>query len=196
MPVTVTVLVEVKNLRGWLYPGAHEIYQLLEKAVRLQNLHPGRLIVPVLICRRSHYTTFLMAKDLGFFVVQTKEQPILEHSTVSADAVAEVRDELGYSLIQGEEPLALIVNAFRDVIPANARLFAERWANVATALAEHHDTLAKLRNSQISPTDRGLALDIFHTAVKTVSGVSGNWRQVEDVEPEDVADFGEDFLLD
>ena len=32
----VTVVIEVKNLRAWLYPRAEEIYQLLDKAAQLQ----------------------------------------------------------------------------------------------------------------------------------------------------------------
>ncbi len=31
-----TVPIEVKNIRHWIYPGAWELHQLLDKAARLQ----------------------------------------------------------------------------------------------------------------------------------------------------------------
>jgi hypothetical protein len=168
-PVVLTIPIEVKNLRGWLYPGADEIYQLIDKAVRLQQMHLSRAFVPVLVCRKAHYTTFLMARDLGFFVFQTKEQPILPHSTVSAEAIAEVRDELGYNLVQTEGAMPLITDAFRNVIPSKGREFAQRWAQVAAALATIPDVLTVLRNSQTKIADRNAALDTFHTTVMTVN---------------------------
>jgi hypothetical protein len=64
----VTIPVEVKNLRDWMLPASPEVYQLLEKAAAVQAANPKAAIMPVLICRRVHFTLFRMAKDLGFFV--------------------------------------------------------------------------------------------------------------------------------
>jgi hypothetical protein len=74
-PIGVTVLVEAKNVRQWIYPGHAELFQLLDKAAQLQLANPRRRLVPVLVCRQAHYTTFRMAKDLGFRVLYTREHP-------------------------------------------------------------------------------------------------------------------------
>ena len=182
-PTTLTVVVEVKNVRGHLYPRADELYQLLDKAVRLQMARPGMPFVPVLVCRRAHNNTFQMAKDLGFFVVETRDQPILPHSTVTADAVAEVRDELGYSLVQTEDALPLITNAFREVLPKFGRTSAARWAPVAAALAEIPDTLRRLRDDKLRPKERDEEMDTFHKAIMQVEGVTGRWRHVDPPPP-------------
>ena len=80
LPIPITVLIEVKNIRDWIYPDAAELYQLLDKAARLQLAHPAQRLLPVLICRRAQYLTWLMAADLGFFVITTTSQAILPHS--------------------------------------------------------------------------------------------------------------------
>jgi hypothetical protein len=49
------VLVEVKNIRSWIYRSTAELYQLLHKAARLQVDHPDQRFLPVLICGRAKY---------------------------------------------------------------------------------------------------------------------------------------------
>jgi hypothetical protein len=58
-----------------------ELYQLLDKCARLQVQYPQQRLVPVLVCRRAHYTTFVMAKNLGFAVLPMMAQPILPPSS-------------------------------------------------------------------------------------------------------------------
>jgi hypothetical protein len=76
VPHTVTLLIEVKNIRHWIYPSSSELYQLLDKAAQLQCARPTQLFLPVLICRRVHYLTFLMAQALGFRFAYTKTHAI------------------------------------------------------------------------------------------------------------------------
>lgn len=92
---SIAVPIEVKNVREWLYPWSEEIYQLLTKASLIQHAHPDRPMVPVLICRKAHPTTFRMARDLGFFVIDTLRQYISE--AVAEQKLQEVHDELGFS---------------------------------------------------------------------------------------------------
>lgn len=61
----VTVLVEVKNLRGWMYPHSSEIYQLLDKACLLQQANPGQPILPVFVCRKAQKPSYGMAQQLA-----------------------------------------------------------------------------------------------------------------------------------
>jgi hypothetical protein len=68
------VPIEVKNLREWLYPRTPEVHQLLYKAAALQVGHPDHRWSPSSFCRRAHTTTYYMAFQLGFHVVDTRSQ--------------------------------------------------------------------------------------------------------------------------
>lgn len=88
----ITVPIEVKNLRDWIYPSSREQYQLLSKAAMVQDARPQRLIAPVLVCRRAHITTMRMAKQLGFFIIPIERQYVHQ---VDEAALIELRAELG-----------------------------------------------------------------------------------------------------
>jgi hypothetical protein len=140
-PRLVTTLIEVKNVRHWVYPSSTELYQLLEKAARIQIAHPSQLIVPVFICRRAQYTTFRMAKDLGFLVLDTVEQPILPHSELDPEHLAEVQNELGYNLVPTVDAHPKLTNAFRETLPKIGVRIASRWSITAPGLASLYASL-------------------------------------------------------
>ena len=125
---TIAIPIEVKNLRHWIYPASAELYQLLSKAADLQLANPGQLIVPILIARQVHYTTFTMARDLGFLALYTRSQPIMEHSTVRSEALSAVNQELAYNIILASEPPQPLVNGFTRSLPTNGLEIAQRWA--------------------------------------------------------------------
>lgn len=164
VPQIVTLVVEVKNLRNWLYPSAPELFQLLDKAARLQLAHPSRLILPVLVARRVHYLTFRMAKHLGFVALQFDRQhtqPLLPHYEVTPKAIDEVRHELGYSLLSSEGALPVLTRQFSTTLPKIAVNSAMRWAEMAPHLA---GDFASLRRSSHGPV-RNRALDsLYRTA--------------------------------
>lgn len=128
----VTVPVEVKNLRDWMYPSSPEPYQLLEKAAALQLARPEAAIMPVLICRRSHLTLFRMAKDLGFFIIETRRQFIAPH--IDENLVAEIRSELGFiDLVRWDTADDLLVRRLTRTLPGYALDRSHRWADVAAS---------------------------------------------------------------
>ena len=144
------VPVEVKNLREWIYPRTPELHQLLHKAAALQVAHPQRTIVPVLVCRRAHTTTFWMAGQLGFHVIDTHSQFI--QPSVDAEALEEVRRELGYiDLTANLEPPDRIVNQFSNVLPSVAATRAEAWAETAPACVALFEAL---RDDALSGSER------------------------------------------
>lgn len=127
--VPVTVLVEVKNLRGWIYPHSAELYQLLSKAATLQEHRPDQPIVPVFICRKAHRTTFWMASQLGFMVIEMGAQFV---GDIDQDSLNEVRSELQFlDLYQGSGPSKRVQERFRDTLPRHCTTIAERWRNTA-----------------------------------------------------------------
>ena len=101
-PYGVYALVEVKNIREWVYPRTQELYQVLMKASEIQHAHPEANILPILVCRKAHVTTKFMAKKLGFFVIEAERQYLPESSLIDPDAFVEMTSELGIAdLVQG-----------------------------------------------------------------------------------------------
>lgn len=129
MPTTpVHVLIEDKNVRHWVYPGSVELYQLLRKAVLLQGSLPGTLVLPVLVCRRRHFTTLKMGVDLGFYVIEVRRQYVLPRAGIHGNAFAAVRDGLGYQdLVLSDTADTNLTSIFRDTLPRDAAALARRW---------------------------------------------------------------------
>lgn len=125
MPVPVAVLIEMKNLRTWLYAKDSEVWQVLRKAQRLQLHDPSLNVFPVLVCRRAHDQVRWMGQQLGFMVVETKANFI---GTVDEHDAQEVRTELQFvDLKVGAEPSRAMIKTFAVTIPRWAAHYAGTW---------------------------------------------------------------------
>lgn len=173
VPMTpLTVPVEVKNIRSWIYPGATELYQLLSKCATAQR-HLGEVpaLLPTLVCRRAHPTVFYMAAQLGFVVIDARRQWT---GDVDESALLEVRNELHFvDLHAGSDPSIRVQDRFashKSRLQANAHRLAATWAETAndnatvTLIAEmrrvkrDHErqaTLGRLRRRCIARGCRG-----------------------------------------
>ncbi len=172
-----TVLIEAKNVRQWIYPTTQELYQLLDKAARLQVANPGRSVVPVLVCRRAHFTTAVMAKQMGFHVIETWRQyvrPIVASSEELQRMFDEVNTELQYNLALHEGSVDPMVNQFVNVLPRRIEEAAQRWSAVASHPAVPL-RLVELRDDDISQEDRSTALALLKEAVNEVTGEERVW---------------------
>jgi hypothetical protein len=167
-----TLPIEVKNIRHWIYTQAWELYQLLDKAAQLQIQHPDRLFLPVLICRRFQHNVRTMALDLGFIALETIVQPILPNADIGPAAVIAVRDGLGYDLVRSDEALPTLVDGFRDFVPRYAVYYARRWGRIAPVLAPHFSIL---RDRSLTPHQRGSAMDNLKQEAAALNGVGGPW---------------------
>ena len=180
--VAVTVLVEVKNLRGWIYPNTDGLYQLLYKAAALQAANPRRCLLPVLVARRVHYLAFRMAKHLGFHLIQFDAgvQPILPHWTVKEEDVHEIRDELGYVLMLTDQAMPGVRAQFDRTIPKVGVAASRRWAQVAPALVPH---FGLLRQTTLSAPERHAELDRLYVDAASIirPGPTEVWRTVDPV---------------
>lgn len=136
------VAIEVKNIRDWVYPNSVELYQLLDKCARMQLVDPSRRIIPTFVCRRAHFTTFKMAKALGFYVIDLKRQYLVPSADLEADAVQEVRSELGYlDLVVGESADPKLIRHFSNHLPKIAPRTSELWSHTAMELHEYFTIL-------------------------------------------------------
>lgn len=169
MPLTpITTIVEVKNIRSWIYPSSAEVYQLLSKAVQLQVPNPNQLIVPILVCRRAHRTTFWMAKQLGFFVIDMNRQFT---GDVEDDALLSVRNELHFNdLYAGTGPSLRVKERFQGTLPKHATGSAERWLQTTEDLGP---TILALRRSKNQQTHNLLMRRL--RAESTARGDQGGW---------------------
>jgi hypothetical protein len=166
----VTILVEVKNIRSWVYPNSVELYQLLDKATTLQEKHPDQPIVPVLVCRRAHKTLFRMAKQLGFFVIQTERQWA---GDVPEDDLLGVRSELHFQdLHRGSEPSVRVRDRFRNVLPREATTFAAAWSETCRShgIANRLHELSNIKN----PGDRARTMESLRHAAEDYD-LPGGW---------------------
>lgn len=144
--------VEVTSLRQWVYPANKKVYQLLLKAAMLSTSLSDLALLPVLVCRRAHTTTFRMARDLGFHVIETNGTQWLPRiSTINEAAVQEVRAELGYvdlRFLEGANPY--LVKQFSTVIPATARERAKRWRQIGSRFSDLYSSLrGRLKDDQV-----------------------------------------------
>lgn len=175
IPQLVTAVIEVKNLRHWIYPDTPELFQLLDKAMRLQIVHPDRLIVPVLICRQRQYLTHTMAQDLGCFVVPMVNQPMLPHVEVSDEHFNEVCNELGYNLVRTDGALDRLVTFFQEELPKYAIYNAKKWQQTAAALNTIARALQTLRQSNVSWNARSLCMRSLKLTAVRVLGANREW---------------------
>ena len=142
----VTVLIEVKNIRQWIYPDSDELIVLLDKVASIQTAHPDADLLPVLACRRSHYTTYRMAVDLGFFVIDARSQFLLPSSDLNEAHVDEVRVELGFrdlAITQSASPG--IVRRLTKSLPDRAEDLSNRFKETASILGP---TINKVRTGE------------------------------------------------
>lgn len=165
----VTVLVEVKSIRSWVYPAATELYQLLHKAVTLLTARPTASLVPVFVCRRAHPTTFWMAKQFGFIVIDMNRQFA---GDVNEAELLEVRNELHFNnLYAGHGPSIRVRDRFTRAIPRNAAATAQQWLQSVfdPTIA---DLIGQLRYARTAERD---ALVIELRAANLALGRRGGW---------------------
>lgn len=127
MPGTaVTVMVEVKNVRNFIYPEYEEVWQLMNKSIAVSVARPTHPVLPILVCRRAHESTIWMAKQLGFMVVETKAQFA---GPVDQGELDEVRNELHFTdLKAGHAANKYMTKQLYETAPRIAPTYSSTWA--------------------------------------------------------------------
>jgi hypothetical protein len=127
--------IEVKNIRQWMYPARAEIREWLLKCCTLD-------IVPVLIARRIHFSTFSVLNPCGVVLHQTYNQLYPNSSSVLADQVRR-KELLGYHDVQlGHLPDARLVRFIGTHLPnllAQSRVKFDQFKDLLLAYgSEEH----------------------------------------------------------
>lgn len=171
----VLVLVEVKNVRQWIYPGTAELHDLLYKAAAVQRMNPQTLIVPMLVCRRRQYTTLNLGKEFGFYPFEATRQYLVPASDIDPAHVQEVRDGLGFTdLTMSVDADAQLVQALGRVVPREALGIAKRWQDVGVTFEDDFDAL---RDPHLSDRARKATVDGMRKAAREMLGddMRGGW---------------------
>lgn len=177
----VLLMIEAKNLREWIYPRTQELYQLLDKAASVQVAHPDIQIVPVLVCRRLHFTTGAMAKQVGIHLIETKTQfvrPVVLSVDDGQRKVDEVVNELGYDVTLHDEATPAMKRQFETTLPSRVDEAAERWRQVALH-PEVPYVLSLLRDEEVLGDERTRARDEFARCVREATGEDPVWASAD-----------------
>jgi len=154
--------IEVKNIRHWLYPIHHELFQLLHKSALLQRDNPDEPIHPVLITRKRAWITEQMSRDLGFRVIDLNKQFVLPTEDVDERQVEEVRQELGYTdLTRSDKADPALTSVLAGSVRTTAQTNAKLWREHGSKLVEHYEVL---RSTSLSQRGRDAAMDELREA--------------------------------
>lgn len=185
----VQLVIEVKNVREWLYSSSQEVFQLLAKASALQEQNKDQLIVPVLICRRSHATLMRMAFDLGFYIIPTFVQyvyaPYFADNEKRLKYLAEINTELRYNIKLADKPVPHLVRQLSLTLPGVAQRQAERWRDVGSLFVAEWETM---RVEDDGGARRAMLTDIRHE-VEGLPHYQGGWAQPTADDEEDSEAF-------
>ncbi len=163
----VALPVEVKNVREWIYPSSNELYQLLDKAARIQAARPAVPVVPLFVCRRANITAFRQAKTLGFLIIDTHRQYV--PASLAGRSFDEVRLELGFlDLVPTDDYDDRILRRLLMVLPNRYEASAAVWAVTTSELG---GILAALREAEDPDERRGL-LNKLRDGARDVHGLT------------------------
>ena len=154
----VPVAVEVKNLRSVIYPQSHETWDLLAKLGDFPD------VVPVLVARRMHLTTFRLFKDLGALGCATYQQlfhsPGTTRATIDPTTFNRARSTFGFHdavlVEEPDRPHRNVRKFFTDTVrkEVGGELLivrqADRWRRAAPIVSG----FAELRDEGLPGDDR------------------------------------------
>lgn len=147
----VPLVVEVKNVRGWIYANNPYLWELLVKA---SSIAVHRPVVPVLICRRAAWGTWHLGWDLGFWTCQTWDQ--FFRPTIPDSEFDEVASAFGLQVLRHEASASEAITrwflkylrAFPESPPEEEipwyRRQAERFSTIAPLILEFSDLAESL----------------------------------------------------
>jgi hypothetical protein len=123
--------IEIKNTRPWIYPDTSgDVIALLRKCCAAD-------LVPVLIARRIHYSTYSVLSHCGVILHQTYNQ-LYPRSDATLAAQARDKDLLGYHDVRlGNEPDSRLIKFIHTNLPALLESFRERFERFKDLLSKY-----------------------------------------------------------
>lgn len=158
------LVIEVKNISDWVYPWSKPLWELLVKAAGVALHQP---VLPVLVCPHAASITYNLAKDTGFFIIQTRKQ--LFSPAIKETEFSEVIDEFDLAIERHEGPrqqvTAFLTRTMRDPPPQPAAPPPEdipwylravhRFSRIAPAILAYESLAGTLEDDQRPQVFRG-----------------------------------------
>ncbi len=138
--------IEVKNIREWIYPESWPVWKTIGSALELN-------ILPILVARRIHYTSFRLFKSIGMIGHETKSQtfsPDLEDH--EHDILDAVKENLFYRDIElTDQPKEEQIGFFGRVLPSIAERSQNTFSSLHDLLHRYAIELNLRENSLVNP---------------------------------------------
>jgi hypothetical protein len=135
----------------------------------LQLAHLDHPIVPVFVCRKAHKTTFWMAQQLGFVVI---DMGIQFAGDVDEEEIFEVRHELHFQdLARGRGPSLRVRDRLTSTLPRICQDTAVQWKETCLDL-EMAVIITRLRRAEARQHE-ALITDLRD--MNTSMGRRGGW---------------------
>jgi hypothetical protein len=165
---TIPFAVEVKNVRSILYPYDHDVWDLLAKLAAFPD------VLPVLVARKFHTTTFRMFKDIG--VLGTEMRAQFFSPTIPADQFRGIVGTLGFhdarQYVGGLEPG--LATFFSRTGPQYGQERLDLWSRAASVVANYPE----LRDEGLDEGGRAELFNQFASDLKAVGLYQGGWAAV------------------
>jgi hypothetical protein len=154
--------VEVKNIRGVVYPWSHETWDLLAKVGAFPD------VLPILVSRRLHVMTYRFFKDIGGLGVETRKQWFAHRHPIEADHFYAIRTEFGFHDAELIADTAQVIprlatffgtTAYKPTAGGVSLISAQlrRWERAAGLVDQHRE----LRNEGLEPIERRESWNAF-----------------------------------
>jgi hypothetical protein len=176
----IPVAVEVKNLRSIIYSWSHETWDLLAKLGDFPD------VVPVLLARRLHLTTFRLFKDIGALGCATYRQwfhsPGTTRATIDSTTFDRARGTFGFHdavlLEDPSQPQAVVRTFFTNTVrkEVGGELLiarqADRWRRAAPIVSG----FVELRDEGLVGDDRVALMREFAAEIEDAGLLDeGGW---------------------
>lgn len=140
----IKVIVECKNIRQWLYPEAHEIWEFLYKAAQTE-------MIPILITRKIAYPTRFLFQSIGAMGFEMHRQYFAPHLKDKMKNIIH-KDELGFhNIFFSDEKESRIINFLDNVVRTQLEYILETFIAAKDSLLDFAEILS---SSSLSPIKR------------------------------------------
>jgi hypothetical protein len=185
---TIPFAVEIKNLRTILYPTDHDVWDLLAKVGSFPE------VLPVLVARRIHFTTFRMFKDLGVLGHESRTQYFAEAIDPARFAATTGALELADAVqVDATRPSARLVRFFGDKAPDLARNSIKRWATAAPIVDRYREFREGLDESSRRELWREFTREVIDAGLYTTGGWGIKPLEPLEFAPDDGELYADDY---
>lgn len=153
----IKAIVECKNIRQWLYPDAHEIWEFLKKA-SLTGM------IPILITRKIAYPTRYLFMSIGAMGFEMHRQYFAPHLKEEMRDITN-KDELGFhNIVFSEDKETRLINFFDNVVGKQIETLQQKFISAKDLVLYHTEDLS---DKKISPHKRkAIYNDVFKEIVR------------------------------